>query len=126
MNSLSKLTDVGFEPSIGANIRKARKALKMTQDELAEAIGANRVTISQYENKGYDPSAQALKRLAAALHTTVEELVANDPIRKEEGPDTGAPVGNLERMIKDFSRLSPADQQRVLDFAAGIISAREQ
>ena len=39
--------------TIGDNIRTARKALKMSQDELAEAIGANRVTISKYENGGY-------------------------------------------------------------------------
>lgn len=60
--------------TIGENIRKARKALKMSQDELASAIGANRVTISKYENGGYLPSVPALKRLAAALHTTPEEL----------------------------------------------------
>ena len=36
--------------TIGDNIRTARKSLKMSQDDLAAAIGANRVTISKYEN----------------------------------------------------------------------------
>lgn len=35
--------------SIGENIKAARKALKMSQDDLAEKTGANRVTISQSE-----------------------------------------------------------------------------
>ena len=59
---------------IGKNIRDARKALKMSQDELAEAIGANRVTISKYENGVYLPSVPALERLAVALRTTANQL----------------------------------------------------
>ena len=59
---------------IGENIRKARKALKMSQDELAEKTGANRVTISKYECGDYLPSVPALEKLAAALHTTTSEL----------------------------------------------------
>lgn len=59
---------------IGENIRAARKALRMSQDELAEAIGANRVTISMYESGKYLPSVPALERLANALHTTPAKL----------------------------------------------------
>ena len=59
---------------IGENIRAARKALKMSQDELAEATGANRVTISMYESGKYLPSVPALERLAKALHTTPAKL----------------------------------------------------
>lgn len=60
--------------TIGDNIRAARKALKMSQDDLAEAIGANRVTISKYESGSYLPSIPALDRLATALHTTTIQL----------------------------------------------------
>ena len=63
---------------IGDNIRLARKALKMSQDDLAEAIGANRVTISKYESGGYLPSVPALERLATALHTTPSRLTGSE------------------------------------------------
>ena len=60
--------------AIGDNIKSARKALKMSQDELADATGANRVTISHYENGVYLPSVPALQRLADALGTTPAAL----------------------------------------------------
>ena len=71
--------------TIGNNIREARKALKMSQDDLAEAIGANRVTISKYENGSYLPSVPALDRLAVALHTTANALQGKpDPISAQD------------------------------------------
>lgn len=60
--------------TIGNRIKEFRKRLDMSQDELAEKIGANRVTISRYENDGYLPSIPALNRLAKALNTTPSEL----------------------------------------------------
>lgn len=63
-----------MQPTIGENIRKARKAQNLSQDDLAEAIGANRVTISKYETGRFLPSITALEKLADVLHTTSAEL----------------------------------------------------
>lgn len=60
--------------NLSDNIRAARKALKMSQDELADAIGANRVTISRYETGSYLPSVPALEKLAKALNMTPSQL----------------------------------------------------
>ena len=70
--------------TIGDNIREARKRLKMSQDELAEAIGANRVTISRYESGGYSPSVTALWKLAVALHTTPNQLNGEEETEVDE------------------------------------------
>ena len=64
--------------SIGNNIKNARKALGMSQDALADAIGANRVTISRYETDSYLPSVPALEKLAVALRTTTGKLTGNE------------------------------------------------
>ena len=64
--------------SIGENIKQARKALGMSQDALADAIGANRVTISRYETGSYLPSVPALEKLAVALRTTTGKLTENE------------------------------------------------
>ena len=59
----------------------------MSQDELAEHIGSNRVTISKYENGAYLPSVPALQRIADALFTTPAALSGKDedapPLTKE-------------------------------------------
>lgn len=73
--------------SIGDNIRQARKAVGMSQDELAEHIGANRVTVSRYETGEFLPSVPALQRIADALFTTPAALSGKDedapPLTKE-------------------------------------------
>ena len=68
---------------IGDNIRTARKALKMSQDELAEATGSNRVTISHYENGIYFPSVPALEKLAQVLNTTPNALIGKEESENE-------------------------------------------
>lgn len=70
--------------SIGEKIKELRKALGMSQDDLAEAIGANRVTISRYETGMYYPSVPALERLAVALRTTPSNLTGNADVKDEK------------------------------------------
>lgn len=60
--------------SIGERIKTARKSAKMTQEQLAEAIEANRVTIAKYEAGNYLPSVPVLLKLADALGVTQEYL----------------------------------------------------
>lgn len=69
--------------SIGENIKNARKMLGMSQDDLADAIGANRVTISHYEQGKYLPSVPALERLALALRTTPSKLTGTTEAESE-------------------------------------------
>lgn len=63
--------------SVGANIRKRRFELKMSQQELAEAMGyKTRSTIAKIESGENDVTQKKLQRFAAVLDTTVEALVA--------------------------------------------------
>lgn len=59
----------------------------MSQDELAEHIGANRVTVSRYETGEFLPSVPALQRIADALFTTPAALSGKEedapPLTKE-------------------------------------------
>lgn len=56
-------------------IREARKAAKMTQDELAKSLGVNRATLSRYESGAIDPPASQLQRIADALGISIYELL---------------------------------------------------
>ena len=62
--------------SVGANIKKRRYEMRMSQQELADALGyKTRSTIAKIESGENDVSHKKLQKFAAALDTTVEELV---------------------------------------------------
>ena len=55
-------------------IRERRKALKLSQEELAKRCGVTRQTINAIENNKYDPTLSLAFRLAAVLETSVDGL----------------------------------------------------
>lgn len=93
--------------TIGENIKALRKALKMSQDDLAEKTGANRVTISQYENNVYLPSVPALQRLAEALNTTPAKLTGEETESKWEESERIRRDPNLRILFDSAMNASP-------------------
>ena len=62
--------------SIGANIKKRRYELRMSQQELADAMGyKTRSTIAKIESGENDISQKKLQKMATILDTTVETLI---------------------------------------------------
>ena len=71
--------------SIGNRLRILREAKGMTQDDLAEAAGMNRVTIAKYETGRIEPKTKSLSRLAAALGVTTDYLIGQvEPENEQE------------------------------------------
>lgn len=63
--------------SVGANIKKRRYELRMSQQELADAMGyRTRSTIAKIESGENDVSQRKLVRFASVLDTTVEALIS--------------------------------------------------
>lgn len=63
--------------SIGANIRQRRFELKMTQQELADAMGYKcRATIAKIESGENDVTQSKLIKFAAVLDTSIETLIS--------------------------------------------------
>ena len=56
------------------NIRVERAIRRISQQDLAEAIGVSRQTIFSIENNKYIPSTELALRLSAYLGKTVNEL----------------------------------------------------
>lgn len=74
--------------SLGANIKQRRFELRMTQQELAEAMGyKTRSTIAKIESGENDVSQRKLQKFAAVLETTPEALLGGATVRT-----AGAPV----------------------------------
>jgi len=63
------------EKIIGENIRRQRKALKLTQERLAEKADLHPVYLGQVERGQETASVHALARIARALKIPLKELV---------------------------------------------------
>jgi len=71
--------------SLGAELRTARHAAGLTQEQLAFASGLDRTYVSQLENDHKSPTVDALFRLCQALGiaaSTILARVERSPTRK--------------------------------------------
>ena len=59
-----------------ANLRRARKAAGVSQEDLAERCEIHRTEVSLLERGGREPRLGTLVKLATALDTTAEALCA--------------------------------------------------
>ena len=68
---------------LGNCLRVERRTLRLTQADLASAVGVSRQTIVAIEGGDYAPSVLLALRIAAALDTTVDHLFFIDPAHQE-------------------------------------------
>jgi len=81
--------------SLGANIRRARKARGWTQKELAERVESDASYMNRIETGKANPSIAVLARIAEALEVSLDELVKG----RGDGPEVHIQdTGLLERM----------------------------
>lgn len=59
---------------VGKKVKKARKELKLTQEELAERVGMHYTTISRIETGDSNPPVQTIAKIAKALKISPSEL----------------------------------------------------
>lgn len=61
--------------SFGKRVRKMRRQLDMSQEELANKINTSRSYISALEHDEYEPKLETMKKIAKAFKISLEELV---------------------------------------------------
>lgn len=61
---------------LAQNLERLRTEHQLTQEELAKRVGVSQPAIAQYERGTATPRLYVTIRLAAALSTTVEELIS--------------------------------------------------
>lgn len=67
--------------SLNKRITEARKALGMTQEQVAEAMNVSRQTVSHWENGRVQPDVATTKQLFALLHIEIDEQPKSAPKR---------------------------------------------
>lgn len=70
--------------SIQQRLIVLRRDKQLTQQEMADAIGVHVNQIRRYESGATQPSLDVLKKLAIAMHVSIDSLVFEDD---ERGPD---------------------------------------
>ena len=59
----------------GTRLRRIRQYRGMSIDELADAVGLNRITLYRYEQGERIPRLDTAEKLAKALHCSVNDLI---------------------------------------------------
>lgn len=62
------------------NIRRTRKALKLTQAELGALVGVSGVAVGYWESGANTPGGDRLPAIAAALGLTVGQVLDVEPL----------------------------------------------
>ena len=96
---------------VGDNIRTRRKALHLSQNQLAKAAGVSQSAISDIENPNVTklPNIDTISRIAAALRCTVGELTGEKEMEIPQDP-------LRDGIIADYDQLPPEAQQLVRQY----------
>ena len=101
-----------MEKTIGMRIKACRVKMRMTQDELAEALLTKKSTISAYENDKIDIKISILKQIAKELDTTVFYLAG------EQDEDISNEVMQMATVLQQIQsrklRMAAIEQVKVL------------
>jgi transcriptional regulator with XRE-family HTH domain len=73
-----------FTMSVGNHIRECREGMGMTQKDLADKLFVTPQAISRWENGDVEPSVDSLKQMASIFSISVDELVQDEPVKKED------------------------------------------
>lgn len=66
---------------LGRRIRELRKSKKMTQEQLAEAVGIGTPNISYFETGKFSPAIETLQKIAETLDVEIYELYMFNPLK---------------------------------------------
>lgn len=105
-----------FDKALGARVRLVRTSRKMTQSELAQAVGLTFQQIQKYEQGSNRISARMLLQLGQALKVDFSALVAPEGARSAETVRSR----DEEQLLAWFGLMSPARQRLVLALAEAL------
>ena len=104
------------DKAVGANIRRFREARGMLQKDLADKVGKNKNTISNWELGRRDPGADNLRLLAAALEISPSELIGhNETVKQDNRFEIIVTDDSMEPDIKIGDRIKVLKTSRLND-----------
>lgn len=107
---------------LGRHIGDRRRAVGLTQEQLAEYLEIDTLTVSRYETGNILPPLTVVDLMARLLHTTIADLLSESPIQPMEHGDritvllAGLSISDrdwVERIVKQLvERCQPRKRGR--------------
>ena len=95
--------------SFGNQLKQARKRKKLTQKELADAVGARHNTVSTWEADRNRPDPDIVRTLCSLLEVDSNYFYETDPVESQ--------LSGIEfALFGEVRQLSEQDKQDVLEF----------
>jgi len=104
--------------SVGKQIQELRKTNNLNQSQLAEKIGVSLTQLQRYENKGVQPPADILKKLADTFNTSIDFLVYGDSGQKAQ---QSIKDNDLLSQFKAVEELDGKDKSTIKDIIDAFI-----
>jgi transcriptional regulator with XRE-family HTH domain len=102
-----------IDVAVGGQIRSRRRALSLSQTQLAQALGITFQQVQKYERGANRVSASMLVKIAAKLETTVAALVEEDLAGGAGGSGALGKRGAAD-LVAAFARIPEPDTRRAL------------
>lgn len=101
------------------NLRILRAEAKMTQKQLAEAIGVSQQSINKYENHNIEPDIETLIRIADHFDTSVDYLIGHK-VSEQNTTQTDMLQIDERRLLSNYRSLTKTQKQALLQLTAAI------
>ena len=95
------------QTTIGSYIAQKRRAQNLTQEQLAEQLGASNKPISKWENGKCMPDYSIIQKLCTALHVTLSELMDG-----EDAGDSSVRVYDDAQILDLLRRTQELERQK--------------
>lgn len=103
---------------LGKRIQELRKKNDLTQQELAKRVAISHPQIVRYENKGVQPPADVLSRMADVFNVSIDYLVNGD---KSEKVKQTLKDAELIKQFKQLDQLPEDEKKSILKVITALI-----
>ena len=107
--------------NIGEKIRRVREARKLSQKEVALAIGMDQSQYSKIEKGKTDPSTSTLDKITKAIGVELSELFASDDSFK----DINSYDKSLMEKLRLLEQLDEDEKQSIYKIIDGLIAKKK-
>lgn len=121
-SQLMAVTDKAFYKELGKRVAQRRKAVGLTQVQLAEQLGIAQQTMAHYEGGTLRVAVATLIPLCEALNTTMEELTGLQPKR---GTGKRGPQPKIAQQLERIQSLPAAKQRAISQVLDSVIAAHQ-